>query len=179
MFLHYYILYRAQKGDTELLASMEQALPLHRDWLNFNRFTLRGDKGIGLGPIKLWACAKGGAIVGDLPPYESFPLGGTNSIRGWGEGSVGSARNYVAGTAEVRFPIMAPFGGTIFVDYGTDLGSGATIPGDPAGCRQKPGQGGGIGAGVRVDTPIGPLRFEYAMNDLKQRRFHLGLGSHG
>ncbi|KAI8106913.1 hypothetical protein M9434_001566 [Picochlorum sp. BPE23] len=173
------IAYTAPKGDTELLASMEQALPLHRDWLNFNRFSMRADKGIGLGPLKFWASAKGGAIVGDLPPYESFPLGGTNSIRGYGEGSVGSARNYVAGTAEIRFPIVAPLGGTVFADYGTDLGSGATIPGDPAGCRQKPGKGGGIGAGVRVDTPIGPLRFEYAMNDMKHRRFHLGIGNHG
>ena len=117
--------------------------------------------------------------MGDLPPYESFPLGGTNSIRGYGEGSAGSARNYVAGTTEIRFPIVNPFGGTIFMDYGTDLGSGPTIPGDPAGCRQKPGKGAGIGAGVRIDTPIGPLRFEYAMNDQRQRRFHLGIGNHG
>jgi len=173
------VAYTAPKGDTELLASMEQALPLHKDWLNFNRFSMRADKGIGIGPLKFWASAKGGAIVGDLPPYESFPLGGTNSIRGYGEGSVGSARNYVAGTAEIRFPIVSPLGGTVFVDYGTDLGSGATIPGDPAGCRQKPGKGGGIGAGVRVDTPIGPLRFEYAMNDARHRRFHLGIGNHG
>lgn len=177
--LFVFSLCRAPKGDTELLASMEQALPLHRDWLNFNRFSMRADKGIGLGPLKFWASAKGGAIVGDLPPYESFPLGGTNSIRGYGEGSVGSARNYLAGTAEIRFPIVAPLGGTVFADYGTDLGSGATIPGDPAGCRQKPGKGGGVGAGVRVDTPIGPLRFEYAMNDMKHRRFHLGIGNHG
>lgn len=170
---------RAPKGDMEMLTSMEQALPLHRDWLNFNRFTVRADKGVGVGPIKLWACGKGGAIVGDLPPYEAFPLGGTNSIRGYGEGNMGSARNYIAGTAEVRFPLVSPLGGTIFMDYGTDLGSGATIPGDPAGCRQKPGKGAGVGAGIRVDTPIGPMRFEYAMNDLQERRFHLGIGNHG
>jgi outer membrane protein insertion porin family len=175
----YLVQCRAPKGDTELLASMEQALPIHKDWLNFNRFSVRADKGIGIGPLKFWASAKGGAIVGDLPPYESFPLGGTNSIRGYGEGSVGSARNYIAGTAEVRFPIVSPLEGAVFGDYGTDLGSGASIPGDPAGCRQKPGKGGGVGAGIRIATPIGPLRFEYAMNDARQRRFHLGIGNHG
>ena len=132
----YLVQCRAPKGDTELLASMEQALPIHKDWLNFNRFSVRADKGIGIGPLKFWASAKGGAIVGDLPPYESFPLGGTNSIRGYGEGSVGSARNYIAGTAEVRFPIFSPLEGAVFGDYGTDLGSGASIPGDPAGCRR-------------------------------------------
>ena len=51
--------------------------------------------------------------------------------------------------------------------------------GDPAGARGKPGSGRCVGAGVRVDTPIGPLRLEYALNDRSQRRFHLGIGSHG
>jgi len=158
---------------------MEQAVPLQRDWLNFNRFTVRADKSVPLGPFRLWVSGKGGAIVGDLPPYESFPIGGTNSVRGYSEGGVGSGRNYVAGTVEMHFPLIAPLEGSIFADYGSDLGSGATVPGDPAGCRQKPGSGYGVGAGVRIDTPIGPLRLEYAMNETRQRRFHLGIGSHG
>ncbi len=47
-------------------------------------------------------------IIGDLPPYEAFPIGGTASVRGYSEGGVGSGRNYVAGTAELHFPLMAP-----------------------------------------------------------------------
>lgn len=58
--------------------------------------------------LKLYGCAKGGAIIGDLPPYEAFPIGGTASVRGYGEGAVGSGRHYVAGTAEVHFPIANP-----------------------------------------------------------------------
>jgi outer membrane protein insertion porin family len=173
------VAYNAPAGDTELVASMEQAVPLQRDWLNFNRFTLRADKGIPLGPLRLWVSAKGGAIVGDLPPYEAFPIGGTNSVRGYNEGGVGSGRNYVSGTAEIHFPLIQSLQGSLFCDYGSDLGSGHTVPGDPAGSRQKPGAGFGGGAGVRFDTPIGPLRLEYAMNDAKKRRFHLGIGSHG
>ena len=69
--------------------------------------------------------------------------------------------------------------GTLFADYGTDLDSGALVKGDPAGVREKPGQGYGYGGGVRVDTPVGPLRLEFAMNDRGLRRFHLGIGSHG
>ena len=38
------------------MASMEQALPLQSDWLNFNRFTLRAEKTIPLGPFK-WVVA--------------------------------------------------------------------------------------------------------------------------
>jgi outer membrane protein assembly factor BamA len=47
-------------------------------------------------------------IVGDLPPYEAFPIGGTNSVRGYSEGGVGSGRNYGAGTAELHFPLFKP-----------------------------------------------------------------------
>jgi outer membrane protein assembly factor BamA len=48
--------------------------------------------------------------------------------------------------------------------------------GDPAGVRGKPGHGYGYGAGLRVDSPLGPLRLEYAFNDSKARRFHFGIG---
>ncbi len=46
--------------------------------------------------------------MGDLPPYEAFPIGGTNSVRGYSEGGVGSGRNYAAGTAELHFPLFKP-----------------------------------------------------------------------
>ncbi len=35
--------YGSRSGDTAASASMEQALPLQPDWLNFNRFCLRGE----------------------------------------------------------------------------------------------------------------------------------------
>lgn len=48
--------------------------------------------------------------------------------------------------------------------------------GDPAGARLKPGSGYGYGLGVRVDSPLGPLRLEYAFNDQHAGRFHFGVG---
>jgi outer membrane protein insertion porin family len=69
--------------------------------------------------------------------------------------------------------------GTLFADYGSDLDSGQRVLGDPAGARGKPGSGHGYGAGVRIDSPVGPLRLEYAWNAAGLRRFHLGIGSHG
>ena len=115
-------------------------------------------------------------MAGDLPPYEAFPIGGTNSVRGYGEGGVGSGRYCLESTAELRVPLVAPFHATLFFDHGTDLDSGATVIGDPAGARGKPGSGYGYGAGLRVDSPLGPLRLEYAWNDRRQTRFHVGLG---
>ncbi len=44
------------------------------------------------------------------------------------------------------------------------------------GARGKPGKGHAFGGGVRVDTPVGPLRLEYAWNAAKQSRFHVGVG---
>ena len=69
--------------------------------------------------------------------------------------------------------------GTLLFDYGTDLNSGAQVLGDPAGVRGKPGSGYGAGLGIRIDSPVGPLRLEYALNKNRQGRVHLGIGTHG
>lgn len=131
------------------------------------------------GFARLVVTTKGGMIVGDLPPYEAFSIGGTNSVRGYGEGSVGTGRYYVVGSTELHFPLFSPLEGALFADYGSDIDSGPTVMGDPAGCRGKPGSGYGYGVGVRVDSPVGPLRLEYAWNDKRVGRFHFGIGYHG
>ncbi|WP_310486505.1 BamA/TamA family outer membrane protein [Chamaesiphon sp. VAR_69_metabat_338] len=119
---------------------------------------------------------QGGTILGDLPPYEAFSLGGSSGVRGYEDGDVGSGRSYVQATAEYRFPIVSIFGGGLFFDYGSDLGTGNSVPGNPAGSRGKPGNGFGYGAGVRVQSPIGPLRLDYAINNLNETRIQFGLG---
>ena len=50
----------------------------------------------------------GGMIIGDMPPYEAFPIGGTNSVRGYSEGGAGTGRTYIAGTAELHVPLVSP-----------------------------------------------------------------------
>jgi outer membrane protein insertion porin family len=120
---------------------------------------------------------QGGTILGDLPPYEAFSLGGTSGVRGYEEGDVGSGRSYVQATAEYRFPIVSFLGLGIFADYGTDLGTANSVPGNPAGVRSKPGNGFGYGAGLRVlQTPIGTVRLDYALNDRNETRIQFGLG---
>ena len=71
---------------------------------------------------------------------------------------------------------MAPFEGALFVDYGTDLDSGSSVLGNPAGERGKPGNGLGYGASLRLDSPVGPIRLEYAFNDKGARIFRFGIG---
>ncbi|MEL6854088.1 MAG: BamA/TamA family outer membrane protein [Cyanobacteria bacterium J06607_13] len=119
---------------------------------------------------------QGGTTIGEIPPYEAFSLGGGNSVRGFEEGAVGAGTSFLQGTVEYRFPLFSDFlGGALFADYGTDLGSGDSVPGDPAGVRGKPGSGFGYGAGVRVQTPLGALRLDYGLSD-EGSRFHFGFG---
>jgi outer membrane protein insertion porin family len=119
---------------------------------------------------------QGGTILGDLPPYEAFSLGGTTSVRGYEDGDVGSGRSYVQATAEYRFPLISIVGASLFADYGSDLGTGASVPGNPAAVRGKPGNGFGYGAGIRINSPIGPIRVDYALNNRSETRIQFGIG---
>jgi outer membrane protein insertion porin family len=119
---------------------------------------------------------QGGTIIGDAPGYNAFDLGGMNSVRGYGEGEVGTGRSYVLASAEYRFPIFNPVGGVLFADFGTDLGSGDTVLGEPGEVRDKPGTGFGYGLGLRVQSPIGLVRADYGFNDQGEGQFHFGIG---
>ncbi|KAK1259576.1 hypothetical protein QJS04_geneDACA010312 [Acorus gramineus] len=164
------------QGSPMFVINMEQGLPVLPEWLCFNRVSARARKGVGIGPAHVVLSLLGGHVLGNFSPHEAFTIGGTNSVRGYEEGAVGSGRSYVVGSGEVSFPMYGPVEGALFADYGSDLGSGPTVPGDPAGARGKPGSGYGYGAGVRVYSPLGPLRLEYAFNDHGAGRFHFGVG---
>ena len=119
---------------------------------------------------------QGGTVLGDLPPYEAFALGGSNSVRGYDEGTLGAGRSYIQATAEYRFPLFSILDAAMFVDVGSDLGTASSVPGNPAAIRGKPGQGYGYGLGVRVQTPLGPIRVDYGINDRGEGRIHFGIG---
>lgn len=117
-----------------------------------------------------------GTVLGDLPPYEAFVIGGSNSVRGYGEGEVGVGRSYFQATAEYRFPILDFIGAAVFLDYGTTLGSSGGVPGAPGDVRNLPGSGLGYGLGVRVQSPVGPIRIDYGWNDQGESQLHFGIG---
>ncbi|CAK6691600.1 BamA/TamA family outer membrane protein [Synechococcus sp. CBW1107] len=118
-----------------------------------------------------------GTNIGQLPPYEAFCVGGSNSVRGYYDCDLGVGRSFGEATIEYRFPIFSIISGELFVDGGTTFGSQANVPGNPGGLLSKPGSGFSVGTGLIVTTPVGPLRLEVASQDFTgDWRFNLGVG---
>ncbi|MGB7273890.1 MAG: BamA/TamA family outer membrane protein, partial [Geitlerinemataceae cyanobacterium] len=150
--------------------STDQSIPI--DGIFFNRVRAGYSYYI---PVKFTDFADGaqalafnieaGTILGDLPPYEAFAIGGTNSVRGFEEGDVGVGRSFAQATVEYRFPVFSVIGGALFLDAATTFGTQGNVPGDPGGVRGKPGDGVGYGVGVRIQSPIGPIRIDYGLNN--------------
>ena len=127
---------------------------------------------------------QGGTILGDAVPYEAFILGGSNSVRGYSASEISTARSFLQGTVEYRYPILTvkafqnniDVGGTFFIDYATDLGSSDAVIGQPAVVRNRPGDGLGYGLGLRAFTPIGAIRTEFALTDEGDTEFIVKIG---
>lgn len=127
---------------------------------------------------------QGGHILGDAPFYESFSLGGANSIRGYSRGEVGTGRSYLQATAEYRFPISdvlifnedIDLGGLLFVDYGTTLDSQDNVFGQPGIVRGKPGDGFGFGGGLRARFAEIVGRLEFGISDDGDANVYFVLG---
>ncbi|MBD2682623.1 MULTISPECIES: BamA/TamA family outer membrane protein [Nostoc] len=133
-------------------------------------------------PVQLIRLSKGaqtlafnlqaGTVLGDLPPYEAFTIGGSNSVRGYEEGALSSGRSYVQASVEYRFPVFSVVSGALFFDIGSDLGTTTR----PAEILNKNGTGYGYGVGVRVQSPLGPIRIDYGINDDGDSRINFGIG---
>ena len=144
---------------TRLQGNYSQYIPV-----NFTNFSK--------GPETLAFNFQAGTILGDLPPYEAFSLGGSNSVRGYDEGGLSSGRSYVEASVEYRFPLFSVLSGALFVDVGSDLGTTT----EAAEILNKNGTGIGYGLGVRVQSPLGPIRIDYGLNDEGDSRINFGIG---
>lgn len=175
---------RQQPTDGSVLRlSSEQSIPVGKGNILLNR--LRGSFShyvpVNLirfsdGPQTFAVNFQAGTAIGDLPAYEAFSLGGSSTVRGYGEGELGTGRSFFQASAEYRFPVYSLIGGALFFDVGTDLGTSTDVDGDPAGVRGKPGEGFGYGLGIRVQSPLGAIRVDYGLNDEGDSRFHFGIG---
>ena len=115
-----------------------------------------------------------GSTVGKLPFGEQFFLGGIDTLRGYREDRFWG--NYlISGTMELRQPITHALKGVLFMDAGEAWG-GDYSKVNLAGF----GQSGfaphiGAGLGVRVGTPLGPIRLDLGLGS-EGARAHFGIG---
>lgn len=115
-----------------------------------------------------------GRAFGKLPFFEQFFLGGAESLRGypedrfWGE-------NVALFSVEYRAPMAQNLVGVLFVDVGDAWGGRyGTISNFTQHANFKPQVGAGIG--IRVRTPIGPLRLDYGLGR-EGARTHFSIGN--
>jgi outer membrane protein assembly factor BamA len=97
----------------------------------------------------------------EIPLWDRFYSGGTNSVRGYARRRVGpisgsddpvGGRSLFEGSLELRHPIYGPVGGALFVDAGdVELQSWRL---DPDNVQV------GVGFGVSANTPVGPARLD-------------------
>ncbi len=174
------------KNGSLLSLSTEQSLPIGVGQILSNKLQASYTHYIPVNALNSLAAKKeaevvalnvqGGTTIGDLPPANAFTLGGVNSVRGYGTSEVGIGRSFLLASAEYRFPVYKIIGGALFADFASDLGSAKAVLGEPGVQRDRPGTGFGLGAGVRLKSPIGVIRGDFSINDQGYTRFQFGFG---
>jgi outer membrane protein insertion porin family len=103
-----------------------------------------------------------------VPLNDRFRTGGVNSIRGYGENSVPPSGGLalLQANAELRVPLVGPFGIELFIDAGNVWARPSYIKGRQFIPKRNHDvlEAGDVrysfGIGPRVNLPIGPLRFD-------------------
>ena len=139
---------------------------------DFYKFTAEGRfyKALGNGHI-LALRVMGGYIDGDVSYGNLFDLGGSNTLRGYEDDQFKGKKMY-ATTLEYRFPIAKKVQGVVFGDGGSTWGiDNGQIP----WYKDDDSFNWSVGVGLRLQTPIGPIRLDYGHGD--QNKFHFSFGT--
>ena len=114
-----------------------------------------------------------GRITDNPISTETYFVGGQSSVRGYNEtdpAEVRVGRNQVVGSLEYRFLISDQFQIVLFQDAGTASENFDHL----FSSRQYIA---GRGAGIRLTTPLGPLRFDLGFPTSGSMRIHFGIGN--
>ncbi len=97
-----------------------------------------------------------GAGIGfdDIPIGEEFWAGGANTIRGYYASEARRGKRKFLLNIEYRLNFSDVFQGVFFYDWGNAWDAGAPVPSNFIS---------GWGPGVRVNTPLGPIRLDYGV----------------
>ncbi len=165
---------------TKLMLGVDASIPVGNASISYGRFTGSATQFI---PVNFFSFAEGattlvlnfqaGTFAGDVPPYDAFSMGGSDTIRGYRNGDVGTGSSFILTSVEYRFPIandlkiLVDFDlqGSLFIDYGADLGTADQVIGEPANVRNKDGDGLGFGIGLNLKTDFGLVRTEFGLSE--------------
>jgi len=138
---------------------------------NFNKFTYetRNYRKVGRSHVVAFRGTVGYAS-GSMPESQLFSAGGADTLRGYYDEAY-KGHKMLAATLEYRFPVAQKVSGVVFTDVGNAWGGtkwdGTTFVFD--------GMKTSVGVGVRVNTPLGPIRLDYGVGS-QGGRSHFSFG---
>lgn len=106
----------------------------------------------------------GASSISDLPAFARYSLGGENTLRGYNSRTFEGSK-MILGNVELRIPIQSIFSIVGFYDIGDsgdDIDYYSDLKSD-------------YGIGIRVNTPMGKIRLDYAFGG-DENRFYFGFG---
>ncbi|MGV8093307.1 MAG: outer membrane protein assembly factor [Mangrovibacterium sp.] len=117
---------------------------------------------------------------GFIPVEDRFYSGGSNSVRGWNRSELGPKResgtpmggkSIIEGSLEFRYPLFWRLSGVLFMDTGNVWTDSYSYKLNDLAYA--------AGSGIRIDTPIGPIRLDVGFpvwNEKKSPQFFISVG---
>ena len=132
---------------------------------SFQKYTIEDNRYIKVGRAQVLALrGQYGVGTGSISEFNQYRMGGQNSLRGYRDDQFRGDRMVLA-TVEYRFPIVKKVQGALFTDWGGAWDTGLVPK------KTNPS----VGAGLALNTPIGPLRFDYGYGK-QGGRIHFSVG---
>ncbi|AIF50696.1 outer membrane protein assembly factor [Pelosinus sp. UFO1] len=133
---------------------------------DFNKYIIDGRKYFKVGSKQVLAFhVSVGAVDGDVPDASKFSVGGIDTLRGYEDNEFKGNKMFTA-TVEYRYPIANKVEGVLFTDAGNAWD----------GTYKLNDLKYSVGMGLRVSTPIGPIRLDYGYGK-EGGRTHFSFGT--